>query len=243
MNLSSENISIGYESDKIIFRDINFSADEGEMIALLGVNGIGKSTLLRTIAGLQKGIKGRVSVGDRNVESLTMRGRAKLIGIVLTEKIYIDNISVKEFISLGRSPYTNWLGNLSHEDSREIDRVISVMKIEKLQNKLFNHLSDGEKQRILIARALCQETPVIILDEPTAFLDFRAKKNILELLENICKTMNKIIIVSTHDVDASLQHCNKCWIMTEDKKFIEIKRSGNFKEEVMKRLFAEDLNS
>lgn len=243
MMLIAENLNIGYGNDKIIFPGISFSADEGEMIALLGVNGIGKSTLLRTISGLQKRVSGTVKIGEKSVTGLMVSERAKLIGIVLTEKIFVDNISVRDFISLGRSPYTNWLGNLSEDDLRVVDRVISLMKLEKLLNKFFNQLSDGEKQKVLIARVLCQQTPVIILDEPTAFLDFKNKKEILELLKSICREMKKIIILSTHDVEASLQHCDKCWIMTEERKFTEIRRNVNFKQEVMKLLFTEELNS
>lgn len=243
MKLATEKLNIGYGSDKIIFPDISFCADEGEMIALLGVNGIGKSTLLRTISGLQKSVSESISLGGKQLESLTVQERAKLISIVLTEKIFVDNISVKEFIALGRSPYTNWLGKLSDEDLNELEKVISVMKIGKLQHNLFNQISDGEKQKVLIARALCQQTPVIILDEPTAFLDFRNKKEILELLSSVSRDMKKIVILSTHDIEASLQYCSKCWIMTEEKKFVEIKRNENFRTEVMKMLFAEALDS
>ena len=239
MKLQAQNLSIGYGNDKIVFADISFAADEGEMVALLGVNGIGKSTLLRTISGLQKSVSGNISVAEKNLETLSVQERAKLISIVLTEKLFVDNISVKEFVALGRMPYTNWLGKLSDEDLKEVEKVISIMKLEKLQNKLFNQISDGEKQKVLIARALCQQTPVIILDEPTAFLDFRNKKEILELLASVSRELKKIVILSTHDIEASLKYCSKCWLMTEEKKFVEIKRSESFRDEVMKLLFTE----
>ncbi len=239
MKLKAEKLNIGYGNDKIIFPDISFAAAEGEMIALLGVNGIGKSTLLRTISGLQKSVNGNISVGEKLLENLTVLDRAKLISIVLTEKIFVDNISVREFVALGRMPYTSWLGNLSEEDSKEVEKVIAVMKMLKLQNKLFNQISDGEKQKVLIARALCQQTPVIILDEPTAFLDFRNKKEILELLSSVSKDLKKIVILSTHDIEASLEYCSKCWIMTEEKKIVEIARTENYRSEVMNQLFVE----
>ncbi len=241
MKLQADKLSIGYGSDKIIFPDISFVAGEGEMIALLGVNGIGKSTLLRTVSGLQKGAGGSISVGENQIESLTVQERAKRISIVLTEKIFVDNISVKEFIALGRSPHTNWFGKLSDEDLRELEKVISVMKLEKLQDKLFNRISDGERQKVLIARSLCQQTPVIVLDEPTAFLDFRNKKEILELLSSVTHELSKLVILSTHDIEASLEYCSKCWLMTENKRFVEVKRSENFRNEVMKLLFPEEL--
>ncbi len=239
MKLKAEKLNIGYGNDKIIFPNISFAADKGEMIALLGVNGIGKSTLLRTISGLQESVSGTISVGRKQLESLTVQERAKLISIVLTEKIFVDNISVREFVALGRMPYTSWLGNLSEEDAKQVEKVIAVMRMEKLQDKLFNQISDGEKQKVLIARALCQQTPVIILDEPTAFLDFRNKKEILELLSSVSKSMKKIVILSTHDIEASLEYCSKCWVMTEEKKFMEVNRTENFRSEVMNQLFIE----
>ncbi len=239
MKLIADKLNIGYGSDTIIFPDISFCAEEGEIIALLGVNGIGKSTLLRTISGLQKSVSGSISVGEKQLESLTVQERAKLISIVLTEKIFVDNISVKEFVALGRSPYTSWFGKMSDEDLKELEKVISVMKLERLQDKLFNQISDGERQKVLIARALCQQTPVIILDEPTAFLDFRNKKEILELLSSVSREMKKIVILSTHDIEASLEYSSKCWMMKEEKKFVEIKRSENFRTEVMNLLFSE----
>jgi iron complex transport system ATP-binding protein len=239
MKLQAQKLNIGYGDDKIIFPDISFVAGEGEMIALLGVNGIGKSTLLRTISGLQKSVSGNILIGEKPLETMTVQERAKHISIVLTERIFVDNISVREFIALGRMPYTNWLGKLSAEDTAELEKVIAIMKIEKLQHKFFNQISDGEKQKVLIARALCQQTPVIILDEPTAFLDFRNKKEILELLAAIARDMKKTVILSTHDIEAVLEHCSKCWLMTEDRQFIEMPKQENFKDEVMRRLLSE----
>lgn len=239
MKLTAEKLSIGYGSEKVIFRDISFAACEGEMIALLGVNGIGKSTLLRTVSGLQKNVSGDILLDEKPLKDLSVQDKAKLIGIVLTEKIFVDNISVHEFIALGRMPYTGWLGNLSSRDWEEVEKVIAVMKMEKLRDKLFNEISDGEKQKVLIARALCQQTPVIILDEPTAFLDFRNKKEILELLSSIARDMKKIVILSTHDIEASIEFCSKCWLMTEGMKFVEINRNVHFRNEVMQLLFPE----
>ena len=234
--LSAENISIGYETGGPVFPAISFSADAGDMVALLGVNGIGKSTLLRTASGLQKKLGGSLAYGGVQVHDITASKRAKLISVVLTERIFIDNITVKDFIALGRSPYTDWMGRLSVEDEEAVEHVIFVMKIGKLQNRLFNQLSDGEKQKTLVARALCQQTPVIILDEPTAFLDFRNKREILDLLKSISTEMKKIILLSTHDIEAALDNCNKFWIMTEEKQFCEINASSDARENVFKAL-------
>ncbi len=244
--LTAQNMSIGYNAANNVapvYTGISFSAAEGDMIALLGVNGIGKSTLLRTIAGLQMRTGGRLELNGMDVHAISVAERARQISIVLTERIFIDNITVKDFIALGRTPYTGWLGRLSKTDEEEIEKVIQVMKIEKLQNRLFNRLSDGEKQKAIIARALCQQTPVIILDEPTAFLDFRSKREILDILKSISADLKKTIIFSTHDIEASLEYCDKFWIMTEEGEFREIQRTVNLKENVWGALFGKPLNS
>ena len=234
--LNAKNMSIGYAANQPIFSAINFMAEEGDMIALLGVNGIGKSTLLRTISGLQARTGGSLLLNGLDIYSLSSSERAKQISVVLTERLSIDNITVKDFMALGRTPYTGWLGQLSEADEREVGLVVSVMKIEKLQARLFNQLSDGEKQKAIIARALCQQTPVMILDEPTAFLDFRNKREIMDILKTISDSLKKTIILSTHDIEASLVYCNKFWVMTEAGVFREIKRTEGFKEEVVQAL-------
>lgn len=239
MQLTAQQLTIGYGATRVVFGDINFTAVAGDMVALLGVNGIGKSTLLRTLCGLQQHISGSVTLGGNNLDNISAQERARLISIVLTERMMIDNILVHEFVALGRMPYTNWLGKLTDTDTEEVRKVIALMKIEKLQYKLFNELSDGEKQKVLIARALCQQTPVIILDEPTAFLDFRSKREILELLAGIASQLGKIIILSTHDVEAVLQYSNRCWIMTEKREFITLERNNGFTEQVMQLLYTQ----
>ena len=234
--LSTTHISIGYKATAPVFGNIQFEAGAGDMVALLGVNGIGKSTLLRTLAGLQRPLEGNLNLNGADIHAMAAPQRAKQISIVLTERLFIDNITVKDFIALGRTPYTGWLGQLSAEDEAEVNRVVAIMKIEKLQLRFFNQLSDGEKQKVVIARALCQQTPVMILDEPTAFLDFRNKREILELLKTISAELKKTIIFSTHDIEASLEYCNKFWIMTEAGVFREIWRSENVRKEVMEAL-------
>jgi iron complex transport system ATP-binding protein len=240
--LVAENIVVGYQKNEIVFPAVNFSAKAGDMIALLGVNGIGKSTLLRTIAGLQKQLAGEIIFDGIKVHSISAQERSRLISVVLTERIFIDNITVKDFILLGRAPYTNWLGTMSEADRAAVEEVIKRVGIEKLRKRQFNQLSDGEKQKVLIARALCQQTPLMILDEPTAFLDFRNKKEVLELLAGIRDELKKIILLSTHDIETALSYCNKCWIMTEDKQFCEIQKGDNYRQQVMDKLFAAPLN-
>jgi iron complex transport system ATP-binding protein len=234
---TAKNLSIGYDAAQPVFRAINFNIHAGHFVALLGVNGIGKSTLLRTIAGLQKKVSGNIELNGHEMDSLSAGERARLLSIVLTEKIDIDHITVREFIALGRTPYTSWTGSLDENDTAEINRVINLMKMDGLQTKLFNRLSDGEKQKTMIARALCQQTPVMILDEPTAFLDFRNKREILGLLTSIAAEMKKAIILSTHDIDAALNHCNRFWIMAENKEFYELGKESDYRKEVNAKLF------
>jgi len=234
--LNAENMSIGYDAKQPIYSGIGFLAEPGDMVGLLGVNGIGKSTLLRTIAGLQQRTGGSLALNGADIHSLPVADRARQISIVLTERIFIDNITVRDFIALGRTPYTGWLGGLSEADEHEVEKVIKVIKIEKLQNRFFNQLSDGEKQKAIIARALCQQTPVMILDEPTAFLDFRNKREILDILKAISADLKKTIIFSTHDIEASLEYCNKFWVLTEAGVFREISRSNHSREDVMEAL-------
>lgn len=230
--MHTTNLHIGYHNRPVVFSNISFSAQPGDMIALLGVNGIGKSTLLRTLSGLQPALSGEIVIGGKNLSQTTAPERATLVSVVLTEKLIIDNITVRNLIALGRSPYTGWLGQLTKEDEQLIGEIIALLKLENLQHKFFNELSDGEKQKVLIARALCQQTPVIILDEPTAFLDFRNKRDILQTLRNICNTLHKTVILSTHDIEAALEYCNKCWVMTEQKTFSEVSSSAQFAQEV-----------
>jgi iron complex transport system ATP-binding protein len=231
MHLQASKLNVGY-GNKVVFPNISFAANEGDMIALLGVNGIGKSTLLRTLSGLQKPISGSITIAEKELDKLSAADKAKLVSIVLTERIYIENIRARDFIALGRSPYTSWLGKLSDKDEEIVRQVISVMNLQMLSTKYFNEMSDGERQKTLIARALCQQTPLIILDEPTAFLDFRNKRDILGTLKNISEELKKTIIFSTHDIEAAFEHCNKCWIMNEQQQFIEVRQSANFAAEV-----------
>jgi len=236
MSLQLRNISIGYGKDKAVFEHITCTAEPKSLIVLIGVNGIGKSTLLRTISGLQPAISGSILIDTKPLQTLSASERAKYLSLVLTERLVLDSMAVEEFIALGRAPYTNWLGQLSKVDKNEINDIIQLLKIEKLQYKQFNKISDGEKQKVLIARALCQQANILILDEPTAFLDYRNKKEIIALLAQIAANLNKVIILSTHDIEAALEQATACWIMAEDGQFKIINKSTDFKQQVLATL-------
>lgn len=233
MVLKAENLSIGYRAESPVFSAIDFSVMQGEVIALVGINGAGKSTLLRTLAGLQAPMAGALTIDGIEINQMKAAERAARISIVLTERINIDHITSKDFIALGRLPFSNWLGGVSEKDNEVIVQTMNVLQIAHLQNRTFNELSDGEKQRVSIARALAQETQLIILDEPTAFLDFKAKHTVLQLLQDIASQLHKTILFSTHDLEAALPHCTSAWVMTEDRKFIAT--SSNLYE--IKKLF------
>jgi len=235
MKVTANNLSVGYNTSKQVFANLSFNLNDGDVVALLGVNGIGKSTLIRTLSGLLSPISGELLINGQSINQLSVQERAHLISIVLTDRIAIEHIKVFDFIALGRAPHKGWLGTLQENDLALIRQNIALLRIENLQAKWLNELSDGERQKVMIARALCQQTGLIILDEPTAFLDFRSKAEILQLLKNVAKTLNKIILFSTHDIDLTLQHANTVWVMTEQKEFYMAQR------EAMRQLVKEKL--
>jgi len=218
--LETDKLDIGYCDERncntSLVHNISIDANRGELIALIGQNGSGKSTLLRTLVGLQKAVKGSVLINQQDIRSWNNVERAKQISFVSTEAIYAANLNVFELISLGRFPYTNWLGNLKQEDIDIINDAIAKVGLQKLVKKSIAKISDGEKQRAVIARALVQDTELIILDEPTAFLDLPNKYELVALLANLCKKNNKTIVFSTHDLNIALRYSDKIWLMIND---------------------------
>ena len=186
--LQASKISIGYTSKKvknIIASNIDLSLEKGKLIALIGANGIGKSTLLRTITGIQKPISGTVVLNGKNIHELDALTLAQNLSVVLTEKLPPSNLTVWELISLGRQPYTNWIGKLTDNDIEKINEAIQLTQIGHLTSRKHYEISDGQLQIVLIARALAQDTPLIILDEPTTHLDLLHKVTLLKLLKKL----------------------------------------------------------
>ena len=216
--LSTSNLSIGYQSKKeknIIAENLNLTFEQGKLISLVGGNGIGKSTLLRTITGIQKPIAGTVMLKEKEIHDYESLALAQNLSLVLTEKLPPSNLSVFELIALGRQPYTNWLGKLSAEDLEKINQAIALTHVEHLIDKRHHEISDGQLQIVLIARALAQDTPLIILDEPTTHLDLFHKVSVFKLLKKLSQETNKCILFSTHDIDLAIQLSDEMIVMTE----------------------------
>ena len=216
--LSTSNLSIGYQSKKeknIIAENLNLTFEQGKLISLVGGNGIGKSTLLRTLTGIQKPLSGTVLLNNKNISSYQSIYLAQNLSLVLTEKLPPSNLSVFELIALGRQPYTNWLGKLSAEDLDKINEAISLTHTEHLIDNKNYEISDGQLQIVLIARAIAQDTAVIILDEPTTHLDLHHKVLVFKLLKKLSQETNKSILFSTHDIDLAIQVSDEIIVMTE----------------------------
>jgi len=218
--LKTQNLSIGYHSKKMqnsIASDINLSLQKGKLIALIGANGIGKSTLLRTITGIQKPLSGEVLLDGKLISDYNSLQIAQQLSIVLTEKLPPSNLTVFELVALGRQPYTNWVGKLTQTDLLKINEALQLTQIEHLASKKHFEISDGQLQKVLIARAIAQDTPLIILDEPTTHLDLLHKVSLFKLLKKLASETQKCILFSTHDIDLAIQLSDEMIVMIEGK--------------------------
>ena len=215
------NLSIGYQTKhgvRTVATGINGTIKRGELPCLLGAIGVGKSTLLRTLSSFQPKTGGEILLEGRELSEYSDKQLSRLIGVVLTEKPDVRNMTVRELVSLGRSPYTGFWGTYSKEDLQVVDEAIAMVGIEALSKRMVHTLSDGERQKVMIAKALAQQTPVIYLDEPTAFLDYPSKVEVLQLLSRISREAGKVIFLSTHDVELALQMADTIWLMTSGEK-------------------------
>ena len=211
-----KDLSIGYPGKgevKVVAGHITAGINSGELTCLLGANGIGKSTLLRTLSAFQPKLSGEIFIQGKEIEQYKDKELSMAISVVLTEKCEVRNMTVTELVGLGRTPYTGFWGTLDEDDKQIVERSISLVKIEKLADRMVHTLSDGERQKVMIAKALAQETPIIVLDEPTAFLDFPSKVEMMQLLHRLSRQTNKTIFLSTHDLELALQIADKIWLM------------------------------
>ena len=219
-----QHLSIGYTAKSrqhVVARGLSASIQSGELTCLLGRNGVGKSTLLRTLSAFQPALQGDILYRTGQEESLLLsslsdKQLSRLIGVVLTERPHVRNMTVDEMVAMGRSPYTGFWGTLSADDHTIIGNAIRLTGIEALRHRMMHTLSDGERQKVMIAKALAQQTPVIFLDEPTAFLDFPSKVEMMQLLHRLAADEQKTIFLSTHDVELALQLADRLWVMEPD---------------------------
>lgn len=219
----TKSLSAGYRKRKsvtTVLRNVDLELHEGELVSLLGANGAGKSTLIRTICGLQPALAGRVMVGDKDVERLTPRQLSKTIALVTTERTFAGGLTVSELVGLGRHPHTGFLGRLDEHDLQIVATAIEKVGISHKSESYVAELSDGERQKVMIAKALAQEAPVIILDEPTAFLDVASRVEVLQLLHDLARNERRTILISSHDIQQSMALSDRLWIVSDSGEIV-----------------------
>lgn len=230
--LSAKDLTVGYRkgnSTSPVISGLNLSLSRGKLVALIGANGIGKSTLLRTLVGNQPPLEGEVSISGIRIGEISRKNLSLLLGIVNTERTQAGALTVREVVSLGRQPYTGFLGILSKNDKSIVEKAMQDAGILHKASNFLAELSDGERQKVMIAKALAQCTPIIILDEPTAFLDVASRMETMLLLHNLAHKQNKAVLLSSHDLSQSMMLADELWVVTNDQKII----SGNTEDVVL----------
>lgn len=216
MILDLHDLHIGYAEDAgrhIVAEALNASLPKGTMACLVGANGVGKSTLMRTLSGFQPALRGEVRIDGRAIGEYAPRELSGRVGVVLTERESVPDLTVEEVVAIGRMPYTNFWGTLTAADRQAVDEAIALVGIEPLRHKKIGRVSDGERQKAMIAKALAQQTDIILLDEPTAFLDYGSKVSVMRLLRQLAHEQGKSILLSTHDLEIAFQTADEVWIL------------------------------
>lgn len=218
--LETIHLTTGYVSQrrerKVVSADLSLALIQGEVVCLIGPNGVGKSTLLRTLSGLHPPLGGQVYLNSRDLSTFTPKELARNLSIVLTERVHVGALPVFTLVALGRFPYTDWVGKLQSSDVEVVNWAIHAVGAEELANRQVHELSDGERQKVMIARALAQEPKVMILDEPTAFLDLPRRIEMLNLLRQLARDTGTAILLSTHDLDVALRTADRLWILSKN---------------------------
>lgn len=217
-SIEIQNLSTGYRikgGKKVVSAGLNAELRGGEMTCLLGPNGSGKSTLLRTLSGFQPALSGNILLMGQDIGTYRNQELAKLISVVLTDNSGIRNMTVEEVVAMGRSPYTGFWGRLREKDRIIVKKCLGWVGIEELKGRKMQTLSDGERQKVMIAKAIAQETPVIFLDEPTAYLDYPSKIQMMQLLSRLAKALKKTVFMSTHDLEHALQVADQVWLLDQ----------------------------
>ncbi len=224
LKMSAQDLCIGYRhGDEIteVAKDLSLELPAGEFVCLLGPNGVGKSTLIRTLAGMQAPLSGELCIGTTALQSIAPRRRARAISVVLTETLPAGMMDAYALVSLGRHPYSGWFGGLNKEDHARIEWALEAVGATPLANRQVAELSDGERQKVSIARALAQESRVMLLDEPTAFLDLPRRVELMTILRDLAHRENLALLLSTHDLDLALHFADRLWLMTPEGRLAQ----------------------
>ena len=218
--LRMDNLSIGYASrkreDYVVAAGLSLGLHPGEVVCLIGPNGAGKSTLIRSITGLQEPLGGEVFLGERELRSYAPKELAQKVSIVTTERVNLGMFTGYSLTALGRFPYTGWRGGLSEGDREAVRHAIDNVGAEALAHRSVSEMSDGERQKIMIARALAQEADIMVLDEPTAFLDLPRRVEVMSLLHRLSRETGTSVLISTHDLDLALRTADRLWVISEN---------------------------
>ena len=240
MYLTTHNLTVGYTDGKSvtpILSNLNLSLNRGRLTALLGHNGAGKSTLLRAITCASKPLEGSITIGTADISQLTGRERSRLIALVTTDRITVGGLTVADLVALGRQPHTGFLGRLSTHDREAVERAMTLVGIDHKAQAYMADLSDGERQKAMIARALAQDTPIIILDEPTAFLDVASRIETMQLLHTLAHDNDKAVLLSSHDVSQSLLMADDLWLITKDGELISGPTPALIEQQALEQMF------
>ena len=233
------NLQVGY-GKRPVGPKLSLEIPQGKFIVVLGRNGIGKSSLIRTLAGVQNAIDGSIELNNQDLSELPVRIRAKQIGLVLTNKVPLSQYTVRDFVAMGRYPYTNWLNKLNKKDIDIIDKALAQIGALELADRQISKLSDGEQQKVQIAKVLAQACSFILLDEPTAHLDMHHKIQLFNLLKEQVVKENKTIIMASHEVNLSLQLADDLWVLLGDESHYGSK-SELIEKQVVQKLFKDEL--
>lgn len=213
------NITAGYHGRHLL-EDANATLAKGELATLVGANGAGKSTLLRIMSGDLAPLDGEVTVAGRPLGGMSRRELARLVSVVNTDRVEADALTVREVVEMGRYPHTGFFGRFGADDRRIVDEALAVTGTERFSTRNVSTLSDGERQKVMVARALAQDTPVVLLDEPTAFLDVAGRVELLNLLRRLAAECDKAVLLSSHHISSALELSDRLWLMPGDRTLV-----------------------
>ncbi|MBC8046411.1 MAG: ABC transporter ATP-binding protein [Fimbriimonadaceae bacterium] len=238
--ISINNLSIGYRN-RVLFSNLNFNISEKDIVAIIGLNGSGKSTLIRTICKLQKRIEGEILIKQKNINDYHSDELSKIISVVLAGRgEVLQALTVQEILQIARSPYTGFMHRLQNEDNEIIEQTIEELQLKEFVNKKIYQLSDGEAQKVFIAKTLVQQTPIVFLDEPTSHLDIINKIEIFKLIKQLAKEKNKTIVFASHELELSLQIADKCLLLGKGGEFVFDTTSKLISSGVFENFFASE---